>query len=182
MFEGTVVHLGIKDALEAAASAIVRTHIPYRYSSPSMSSPTGQQLRFDPKTRTHYALDARTGRWVPVGPPNPSNQPRTTPLPSGSRLPATQTDVAPRSPPSASSSSYTTAAPDATGTAAQLQGLSIGSRAGGSNQCVTAAGTPLQTRPTLDPGIALSDYHAYTDTKLLRLSGSRPAKAVLQIR
>jgi hypothetical protein len=25
MFEGTVVHLGIKDALEAAASAIVRT-------------------------------------------------------------------------------------------------------------------------------------------------------------
>lgn len=179
MFEGTVVHLGIKDALEAAASAIVRTDTP-SHSRPSMSSPPGQQLRFDPKTKTYYALDAR-GRRVPVPPPNPSNQPRT-PLPSGSRLPVTQTDVAPRSPPSASSSSYTTAAPDTTGTTAQLQGLNIGSRAGGSNQGVTVAAPPLPTRPALDSGIVLSDYHVYIDTKLLRLSGSRPAKTVLQIR
>lgn len=142
-----------------------------------MSSPPGQQLRFDPKTKTYYALDAR-GRRVPVPPPNPSNQPRT-PLPSGSRLPVTQTDVAPRSPPSALSSSYTTAAPDTTGTTAQLQGLNIGSRAGGSNQGVTVAAPPLPTRPALDSGIVLSDYHVYIDTKLLRLSGSRPAKTVL---
>lgn len=145
-----------------------------------MSSSTGQQLRFDPKTQSYYALDARTGTWIPVRPPNPSNQPRT-PLPS-SRLPATQGDVAPRSPPSATNSSYTTAAPNAIGTAAQLQGLNVGPRAGGSNQSLNAAGPPLPTRATLDSGIVQADSHECTDAESSRLSGSRPAKAVLQIR
>ena len=79
------------------------------------------------------------------------------------------------------SSSYTTAAPDATGTAAQLQGLNIGPRAGPSNQSVTAAGAPLPTRATLDPGIVLLDSQLYVDTDLPRLQGPRPAEAVLQI-
>ena len=133
-----------------------------------MSSPTGQQLRFDPKTQSYYALDPRTGIWTPVRPPNPSNQPRT-PLPSN-RLPATQGGVAPRSPPSATNSNYTTAAPDAASAAAQLQGLNIG------------ASAPLPTRATLDPGIVLPDSHVYTNTESSRLSGSRSAKAVLQVR
>lgn len=140
-----------------------------------MSSPTGQQVRWDPKTRRHYALDGQTGRWVPVEPPN---QPRTA-RPSG-LLPGAQAGSLLRSPPSATNSGYTTASPDVTGAINQNQGLNIGNRAGASNQPMIAQGAPLQTKP-LDPGIGYASLSVDNDTELSRVPGPQIANEVFPV-